>query len=308
MIESQLSLGTVRDLPGRSGPPPDARLVRIVFVGLIALAVGCFDFSTLGDDGGSQGGGQPAQDCISAHNPAGPRPCGLNFWDRDSDTISETTEGNLANTVSSGGFYNFSVARWDTNYSQARGIALNGTLYKGMNLPNSWTGYEHYDNCDGLDVDDWGTGHLVRLIEAAGRLWVQRRASNDVQRIGVGDLSLREGGYFPGHPGVAGCVADHSYHRQGVDVDIRYARKDGVQGPLNICENRANYDTVATQTLINSVLLAQQARPADANAPIDSIFLDLDCLGIIPTSIMFHRAGHQDHFHVRIRDPDGSFN
>lgn len=182
-----------------------------------------------------------------------------------------------------------------------------------MNLLNSWTGYEHYDFCEGgvgADADDWGTGHLVRLIEGAGRLWIQRSADDDAHRMGVGDLSLKEGGYFPGNPGVPGCEEDHDYHRQGVDVDVRYLRKDGVQGPLDICDpmQKPNYDTVATLTLINSFLLARRARPEDANAPIDSIFVDLNCLGLEPSSTMFHKPGHQNHFHVRIRDPDGPFN
>lgn len=88
-------------------------------------------------------------------------------------------------------------------------------------------------------------------------------------------------------------------------------RKDSLEGPLNICVSKANYDTAATAWLIESLLIAESRR--NANARIDSIFVDLDCWGLPRTTtsgdtLIFHVNGHQDHFHVRIRDPDGPFN
>lgn len=125
-------------------------------------------------------------------------------------------------------------------------MATAGSLYKGMNLPDLWTGYNHFDNCErfvfpvGPDKDDWGTGHLVRLIEGAGRWWVQLQSGS--VRMQVGDLSLKEGRYFPGQPQIQGCEEDHEYHQQGVDVDIRYVRNDGGDGPINICTDSTHYD------------------------------------------------------------------
>ncbi len=261
-------------------------------------------FTACGDDPEEN---KPAADCISPVG--GTDLCGPP-WDRDNDTISTATETNPTNATGNGGFYNFNTAKWDTNYSQARGVATNGTLYRGMNLTNSETGYMHYDFCEGnADRDDWGTGHLVRLIEAAGRAWVTQRTLP--VRMQVGDLSLKLGDLFPGQPGVPGCDQAHTYHRQGVDVDIRYVRKDSLEGSLDICEQAANYDTTATAWLIESLLTAESR--SNANARIDSIFVDLDCWGLPDTTtagekFIFHVAGHRNHFHVRIVDPDGPFN
>lgn len=82
-------------------------------------------------------------------------------------------------------------------------------------------------------------------------------------------------------------------------------RKDGQELPLNICTDAPDYDIDATMRLINSFILAEV--PDDANAPMDSIFVDMDCLGFDPPNrpLLFHRTGHKNHFHVRIRDPDG---
>ncbi|HYU10086.1 MAG TPA: penicillin-insensitive murein endopeptidase [Gemmatimonadales bacterium] len=265
--------------------------------------------SPCGDDSGES---HPPADCISYLNgqSVGTKTCGPP-WDSDNDTISTATETNPTNRVGNtpiAGFYTFDTLRWDLNYSQARGTATDGTLYSGINLRDSRVGYTHYDACDGTDVDDWGTGHLVRLIEATGRAWVTQPFIVDMQ---VGDMSRKFGGEFPGQPGVPGCETGHAYHQQGVDVDVRYVRKDGFAGPLDICQDPANYDTVATSWLIQSFLDAEIQ--SNANARIDSIFVDMPCWGLPDTTtdgeqFIFHSDGHKNHFHVRIRDPDGPSN
>ena len=308
MVESRNDLSPA--LAATSSPCGHAsigrRMLALMFVSLTTMGTECLP----------QGGaGDSPDDCLSAQRPSGYRLCGLNAWDRDGDTISETTENNAANAIANGGFYTFSITEWDTNYSQARGVATGGSLYKGMNLPDLWTGYEHYDNCErfafpaGPDKDDWGTGHLVRFIEGAGRWWEQLRSRN--VRMQVGDLSLKEGGTFPGLPGVTGCEQGHAYHQQGIDVDVRYVRNDGGVGPFNICSDSTLYDPAETSVLISSFLHAELSD--DANARIDSVFVDLNCLRFPDTTTSgrrwaFHKDGHQNHFHVRIRDPDGPFN
>lgn len=296
------------------GPIQASRLASLLLVVLLAgVATGCgpvveffralYCVVTLSPCGDTSGETVPAADCL----PKGTDLCG-DPWDRDGDTISTATETNSTNAVPYGGFYTFDTTKWDTNYTQARGVATNGTLYRGMNLTNSGTGYTHYDVCDGTDVDDWGTGHLVRLIEATGREWVTQLF---LVRMQFGDMSRKFGGEFPGQPGVEGCETGHTYHQQGVDVDIRYVRKDSLEGPLDICRDAPNYDTVATSWLIQSFLDAEIAR--NANARIDSIFVDLPCWGLPDTTtagerFIFHSDGHKNHFHVRIRDPDGPSN
>lgn len=151
----------------------------------------------------------PPGDCIRYVNgqSVGTAHCGP-YFDRDNDSISTNTETNAANSINNvpvAGFYSFSVDRWDLNLSQARGVADNGSLFMGMNLTNSSEGYHHYDVCDGVDRDDWGTGHLVRLIEATGRLWLQRRdaASNppDAFRMGWATSALGKDAYLLANPG-----------------------------------------------------------------------------------------------------------
>lgn len=212
------AVATESAYPHRDGIPAPRRLITLLSVMFVAgVGTGCVIeetykvlscvatfFTACGDDPEEN---KPAADCISSVG--GTDLCGPP-WDRDNDTISTATETNATNKTANGGFYNFDVAKWDTNHSQARGTATNGTLYRGMNLTNSETGYMHYDFCEGnADVDDWGTGHLVRLIEAAGRAWVPLRTLP--VRVQVGDLSLKLGDYFPGQPGVTGCEADHTY-------------------------------------------------------------------------------------------------
>lgn len=291
-----------------SGPVRAGACVREALLVLL-LAAGASGGTCTGGEGEVIRLPPPPRDCVSAQKPEGGELCGLNIWDRDDDTISNETELNNANTTAYGGFYNFSTARWDTNYSQARGTATFGELYKGMNLRDFGTGYSHYDVCDGTDVDDWGTGHLVRLIEGAGRWWFRLRSTT--AQMQVGDLSRRLGGEFPGNPAIAGCEQGHEYHRQGVDVDLRYVKVQGQEGPFDICRDSTLYDPAQTAVLINSFLAAEDAD--DANAFVDSIFVDLNCwrLGTTTTSgrrLIYDAVGHRNHFHVRIRDPDGPGN
>ncbi|SRR6266487_470041 len=279
-------------------------LARVHLTGAVLLLCIVTQGACPGFLGFNWGGGpgepqQPPNDCL----PLGPALCGP-IWDTDGDTISTNSELNTTNNTGYGGFYTFDITKWDINESQARGTPTNGTLYKGINLTDDGTGYLHHTGCDFVDEDDWGTGHLVRLIEGAGRWWLQFREHATAMQ--VGDLSLKSGGFFGGR-----CLPNHDSHRNGVDADIRYLRKDHLEGPLNICTEAANYDTVATIQLLNSFLDAEM--PTDANAHIEAIFVDMDCVGIPAKTVtgrtlLFHDPNHQDHFHVRIQDPDGPYN
>ena len=53
------------------------------------------------------------------------------------------------------------------------------------------------------------------------------RRHPDAPRIGVGDLSLRHGGYFGAE--VSGGIG-HSTHQNGLDVDVYYPRVDAGSG------------------------------------------------------------------------------
>lgn len=236
--------------------------------------------------GGGGGGGLP--DCL----PQGTGLCGPQ-WDRDGDTISTNTETNGTNNVSSGGFYTFSVSAWDLNLSEARGLSVgSGTLFKGMNLRDDGDGYNHYQGFDPPDYDDWGTGHMVRLIEGTGRNYWKVKLPADAL-MQVGDLSLKLGGYFDGHPA-------HVGHTNGREADFRYLRNDGAFFPLDICENPEDYDEDATFNLLSGLITAQ----GDMMVQIEAILVDLNCINMTHP-LFVHDAGHSNHFHVRIVDPDG---
>lgn len=67
---------------------------------------------------------------------------------------------------------------------------------------------------------------MISLIATVGAQWYQ---NHPTPRIGVGDISLQNGGQF----------LPHSEHQNGLDVDIRYVGKEtspGVnyEGPINL--------------------------------------------------------------------------
>jgi len=162
-----------------------------------------------------------------------------------------------------------------------------------LNLVNQDSGYDHYLN-DPIDSDDWGTAHLLFMIEEAARGW--HRCEYTPPRICVGDLSWGNkdnqefGGYF----------SPHVCHQNGLEVDIRYVRNDGAEDPLDISTSDSLFfDEYATGSLINFLI-----RSAD----VDLIYIDFNHTTIRREGITYHAKGHSDHFHVRISDPDGTNN
>jgi len=113
--------------------------------------------------------------------------------------------------------------------------------------------------------------------------------------MGVGDMSLRHGGY----------MTSHSWHRNGTEVDVRYVRKDKSEwgewaGALDLNNEPAEFDTTATIDLINTFI-------AQGNVQLISIS-DLTGISISDVSdtsvINIDNSGvHDNHFHVQIVKP-----
>ncbi|MEZ6186015.1 MAG: penicillin-insensitive murein endopeptidase [Planctomycetota bacterium] len=82
--------------------------------------------------------------------------------------------------------------------------------------------------------DRWGTPRMIYGLERIGRRW-----SGQGPRMGVGDISLANGGPMPGHVS----------HQLGVDVDVRPVRSDGRTGPVTIYQSA--YSRTLTQRLLN---------------------------------------------------------
>jgi len=196
------------------------------------------------------------------------------------------------------GFYVFDTLRWDINQSRAQLGPSDGYLDFGMNLRDAGDGYAHYLGNDQVDTDDWGTGHLLRLIEGSGRSWADSISTRGYPHMMTGDMSLRTGGSF--YP--------HASHRNGLDVDVRYIRKDRSETlGLNICTDGAQYDTTATLGLFNTIVVLN-GDGRNGMPWVEYIFVDTACVGIVAhpdDPYIRYEDGHQDHFHVRIRDPDG---
>ncbi len=212
-------------------------------------------------------------------------------WDTDCDNISDAVETNDANS-----YLGLDPNSVDTNFSVAHGYPWDGWIENAFNLVNEGTGYSHYNPEKGeplIDTDDWSVLTLINMIEGAGRDWY----SNGYipPRIGVGDLSKGDqytqqfGGYFP----------PHKCHQNGLEVDIRYVRNDGNEGGLNVYTQPSLYDQSATVKLMNFLCW---------NGDVVEIVVSRYAFvgGEVITEDT--TTGHDDHFHVRIEDPDGTGN
>ena len=89
---------------------------------------------------------------------------------------------------------------------------------------------------------------------------------------------------------------DHGSHENGRDVDIRYLRNNQTEGPVSIGETGL-FSRALSQELIDLFLLYEDE--------ITLIYVgDTQFTG---SRLDFsEQNGHQDHFHVRIIDPDGN--
>jgi hypothetical protein len=168
--------------------------------------------------------------------------------------------------------------------STAVGTPNAGRLINGVLLPALGDGFYTYNpatqKSPGGADRQWGTAGLVREILELGRWWARRHPNEP--RLGIGDLSKPEGGRFSG-PGVG-----HASHQNGLDVDIRLPRRDGVEGPVTA----ANYDPRLTQQLVDR-LVAQ-------GAELILIGPSLDLRG--PAGVVVRWPNHDDHLHVRFPD------
>jgi hypothetical protein len=91
-------------------------------------------------------------------------------------------------------------------------------------------------------------------------------------RIGVGDISLRDGAPFP----------PHTSHRTGRTIDIRPLRKDGELRGVTIFDDA--YDREATRLLVQIFFMHPNVKRI--------LFNDLEIEGVIETQ------GHHNHLHV----------
>lgn len=136
-------------------------------------------------------------------------------------------------------------------------------------VPVSGTGFYRCADAEST----WGTSNVVANIENVAAQWA---AEGQPVRLGINDMSLPDGGYFP----------PHESHRLGLDVDFRLLRNDGIEMPVEAYWDPA-YSRRLTQHLVDLLW---------ATGEVEFIlFNDPNVSGVKPWS------GHDNHLHVHFR-------
>lgn len=140
-----------------------------------------------------------------------------------------------------------------------------------IQLAASGTGFYSYTTAGRR----WGTPRMIYGIERIARTW----RSRGMPRMGVGDISLENGGTMSGHP---------YSHKTGKDADVRPV-KDSGEGPVTIYQTA--YNRTRTRALID--LWLRELAPVELIAFNDPRIYQ--ALGKV-----IYAEGHHHHFHVRI--------
>jgi murein endopeptidase len=170
--------------------------------------------------------------------------------------------------------------------SRAIGKPYAGRLVDGVQLPAEGRDFWTYDW--GLRASPnrpwrrWGTDRLVETLLAV--IGEHRAANPGAPRVGIADLSRPQGGRFGRNFGGLG----HASHQNGLDVDVLYPRRDGLErrpwAPRLV-------DEALAQDLVDRFVAAGATK----------VFTgwSLDLRG--PRKVVAKLVHHDDHLHVRIR-------
>ena len=170
--------------------------------------------------------------------------------------------------------------------SRSVGKPFAGRLVDGVQLPAEGVDFWTYDW--GLRASPnrpwrrWGADRLVRTVLDV--LHGYRAEHPFAPRVGVADLSRTHGGRFGKNFGGLGHVS----HQNGLDVDILYPRRDGL-------ERRAWAPRLVDEELSQALV----DRFVDAGASYVFTGRRLDLRG--PRKRVVKLTHHDDHMHVRIR-------
>jgi murein endopeptidase len=175
------------------------------------------------------------------------------------------------------------VIKW--RHSTPVGLWWAGRLRNGVQLPAEGPDWFTWDPALKVRPDRgwrrWGTDRLVRTVVD---VLAQYRADNPgVARVGVGDLSRRQGGEFGRPFGGLG----HTSHQNGLDVDVYYPRLDGLE---RRAYKPSQVDVVRSQDLLDRFLAA--------GAKLIYVGPRLDLTG--PLERVVPLVYHDDHMHVRL--------
>ncbi len=137
------------------------------------------------------------------------------------------------------------------------------------------------------------TGDKIRnCLEELGRAWATAYPTTTYPPIQITEISPEHGGPFPTPP-------NHLSHKNGLDLDFRYLRNDtSAPQEMKFPDDEAHYDHDLTQDLIDRL------NNLDCDAQVQLI----GAASAANLSGVQTWLGHNDHFHVRFVDPDGTSN
>ena len=178
-----------------------------------------------------------------------------------------------------------SGARIEWRESQAIGRHWDGRLVRGVQLPAEGDSYFTWDpirkRSPNREARRWGTDRLVRTTLRV--LDDFAAAHPDAPRIGVGDLSRREGGDFGPRFGWPG----HASHQNGLDVDLYYPRLDGKErAPRRVSQ----VDLRLSQDLVDRFVAAGAT----------NVFVGPSTPLRGPRGVVEALPMHDNHLHVRL--------
>lgn len=158
-----------------------------------------------------------------------------------------------------------------------------GTLVRGVRFPAQGPTFFTWDPILHRLPDRpwrrWGNDRLVRIVLTV--LAEYARAHPDAPRVGIGDLSRPNGGYFG---------PKHVSHQNGLDVDVYYPRLDRRERPP---VRAAQIDRPLAQDLLDRFLAAGAVR----------IFVGPNTHLRGPPAVVRILWNHDNHMHVRIARP-----
>jgi murein endopeptidase len=171
--------------------------------------------------------------------------------------------------------------RW--RHSISRGRPDRGTLVRGVQLPAEGATFFTWDPILHRSPDRgwrrYGTDRLVRIVLRV--LTEYARAHPTAPRVGVGDLSRTQGGYFG---------PKHVSHQNGLDVDVYYPQRDRRErAPVSA----AQINRPLAQDLLDRFLRAGAVK----------IFVGPHTRLTGPPRIVQILAHHDNHMHVPIAPP-----
>lgn len=143
-------------------------------------------------------------------------------------------------------------------------------------LPASGTGYYHYTGGDHPSSDAWGQPTTIECVEKVARKWASKYPKRP--RLGVGDISLKNGGRF----------RPHKSHRKGVDIDIRPMKARG-EGPVSV--GHPSYSRKYTKDMIALFI---------ETCDVKRVYFNDIAIARKMDKVATH-PGHHNHVHVTLR-------